>query len=405
MKYKHLTLKYAMVNAAFMFMVCATVGYSYNFLSQSGFEDGAVGIIITLVSVCGLIGQTLSGSIIDKSEKITEAKFIQGALILVMILGVILALIPPGSILMVIVSILCFTSASIGMPFLNSIAFVYEKDGQTINYGLCRGIGSLAWAIGSSLIGQLWARMGRTVMPWYVVAFAFITLVCIRLMPTPSKEAAAAADAEESVKPAEVKEDLSYGAFFSKYKKIVIVLLSLVCLYFSHFIINTYMAKVVGNILGDSANSVESVQGTALFIAAMAELPTMFLFSKLLEKFSVEKIMVIASIIWSAKHILTWMSSSVWMFYGTMVMQMVSYAAIVPAVVYFANNSVEDSDKNKSQAIFGAAMTVGMLIASFIGGQLYQNISVSTVLFIGAAVSCLGTFLMMVGMGAAKKKS
>ena len=281
MKYKNLTLKYALVNASFMFMVCATVGYAYNFLSQSGIADGTVGILITAVSLCGLIGQTLSGSIIDKSETIDEKKFISMSLIAVMALGVVLALVPAGSVLMMIVSVICFTFASIGMPFLNSMAFIYEKDGQTINYGLCRGIGSAAWAVGSSLIGQLWSIMGRTILPWYVVAFAALSFVLVNLMPTPSAEAEAAAAASDATK--EAPKDLSYGAFFSKYGKAMIVAVAMILMYFCHMMIQTYMAKVIGNIMGDAANAtgaVESVQGNALFIAAIVELPTMFLLDR-----------------------------------------------------------------------------------------------------------------------------
>lgn len=50
MKYRYLNFKYALINATFMFMVCATSGYAYNYLSQSGFADSAVGIIITAAS-------------------------------------------------------------------------------------------------------------------------------------------------------------------------------------------------------------------------------------------------------------------------------------------------------------------------------------------------------------------
>ena len=90
MKYKYLNLKYAAINATFMLMVCATSGYAYNFLSQSGFADGAIGIIIALVSICGLVGQTISGSIIDKSEKIDEKTFISGAMICTVVLSLLL---------------------------------------------------------------------------------------------------------------------------------------------------------------------------------------------------------------------------------------------------------------------------------------------------------------------------
>ena len=133
-------------------------------------------------------------------------------------------------------------------------------------------------------------------------------------------------------------------------------------MYFCHFIINTYMAKIIGHMMGDAAGAtgaVESVQGTALFIAAMVELPAMFFFSKIAEKFSITKILTFAAIVWSLKHALTWICPNVYLFYGVMVLQMFSYALLVPALVYYANDSVEAQDKNKSQAIFAATAKIG----------------------------------------------
>ena len=40
------------------------------------------------------------------------------------------------------------------------------------------------------------------------------------------------------------------------------------------------------------------------------------------------------------------------MFYAAMVLQMFSYAAITPAIVYFCNEQVAAEDQNKGQAIF-----------------------------------------------------
>ena len=406
MKYKYLNLKYALINASFMLMVAATAGYSYNFLSQSGFSDGTVGIIITSISLCGLIGQPFAGSLVDKSETLDEKKFISMAMIATIVLAALLAFLPQGSFLMIIATVACFFCATVSLPLFNSMAFIYEKDGQTINYGLCRGIGSAAWAVGSSLIGQLWSIMGRTILPWYVVAFAAICFVLVNLMPTPSAEAEAAAAASEVTKE-EAPKDLSYGAFFSKYGKAMIVAVAMILMYFCHMMINTYMAKVIGNIMGAAANetgAVESVQGNALFIAAIVELPTMFLFSKIIEKISIHKVMIFASIIWSVKHVLTWLCPNVIVLYMIMVLQMLSYAALVPALVYFANESVEAQDRNKSQAIFAATATVGTLLASLIGGQLFQFMSVSAVLFIAVIASCAGTVLMFIGIKAVESK-
>ena len=399
MKYKHLTLKYACINAAYLMLICATAGYAYNFLSQSGFADSAVGIIITLVSICGLISQTTFGSIIDKSEKLDEKKFVSLTMIVNIISSALLLFIPEGNVLTIIVSVIAFTSASAGMPFLNSMAFIYEKDGATINYGLGRGVGSAAYAVGSALLGQLWALAGRTIIPIYMIVFAVATLLLMQIMPVAPKI--------ESGDTSEVQESLSYGAFFSKYKKIIIPALSMVLIYFAHMMFNTYIAKVIANIIGPDAaaveGAVEGYQGTALFIQAMCELPTMFAFGLILKKFSINKLMCIATVFYSFKHILVAFCPNMYVFYFIMVLQMLSYAILLPGGVYLANEIVSAEDRNKGQAVIAAASTVGGLLASLIGGQLFTFMSVTAVMILGAAITVLGTVLMFVGVGTLKK--
>ena len=80
-----------------------------------------------------------------------------------------------------------------------------------------------------------------------------------------------------------------------------------------------------------------------------------------------------------------------------MILQMVSYAAITPAVVYFANDQVDEADRNKGQAVFMTANSVGGLLASFVGGWLFQLLSVRAGLTIGVIASVIGTALMVYG--------
>lgn len=400
-KYKNLNLKYALVNAAYLMLVCATSGYAYNFLSQSGFADGTVGTVITAISICGLFAQTAFGQIIDKSEKLDEKTFISMTMLVAIALSVLLIFMPKGSIVTILVVIVCFMSSAAGMPFLNSMAFIYEKDGAKINYGLGRGIGSGAYAVGSSLLGQLWAIGGREVLPIYVAVFATLTLLLVRLMPTPSKTA------EETEHTEEKTESLSYVQFFQKYKLVIIPVLAMILMYFCHMLINTYVAKVIENIIGAEAASVsgavEGYQGTALFIQAMCELPTMFAFAWLIKKFSINRLLVFCSIMYSVKHIMILLCPNIPMFYATMVIQMFSYAILVPGGVYLANELVAPEDRNKGQAIIGVTATIGGLLASFVGGQLFQVMSVTSVLFVGAVATVIGTVLMIIGIAAIKK--
>ena len=400
MKYKNLNLKYAVVNAAYLMLLCATAGYAYNFLTKNGFDSGTVGIIIAMISVCGIIGQTVFGSIIDKSERLDEKMFISISMCLTALLAAFLMLAPGKSILMVVLVVICFTSAAIGMPFLNYMAFIYEKDGQSINYGLGRGVGSAAYAVGSAVLGQLWGRFGKGILPIYILVLAVITFVLIRFMPSPDMALEEKVQHEQA---AEKKAGLSYVQFFRKYSFLIIPAVSMILLYFCHMIVNTFAAEVIGKIIGAEAaavdGAVESVQGTALFIQAMAELPTMFLFSLILKKIDINKILVFAAIAYSIKHILILLCPNTLMLYAAMILQMFSYAVLVPGAVYYANQNVAEEDRNKGQAIFGATVTVGGLLASLLGGQLLNITSITVVLIIGVVASLIGTALMILALG------
>ena len=386
MKLDHLNLKYALVNIGYLLLVCGTLGYAYNFLSQSGFDDGTTGLIITIISLLGVFAGPTAGAIVDRSETITQKTFIAASMVVTIVLSAILTMLPNGSPIIVPVVIIAFMSASIGMPLLNGMAFIYEREGGVINYGLCRGLGSAAYAVGSNIVGRLWSAFGKGALPVYIIVAALLTLGAIMLMPDVSNDIDVTSDDEPA------GESISLFQFFGKYRDITLVVLALVLMYFCHFIINTYMAKVIGMFVN---TNIETIQGNALFIAAMLELPAMFGFSFILNRLGVNRILVIASILYSVKHVITFASVNVPMFYAAMTLQMVSYAALVPAVVYFANEHVAEEDRNKGQAVFAAASSVGGLLASFLGGWLFTLLPVRGVLGIGAFASVCGTLLII----------
>ena len=390
MNLKNLNLKYALVNIGFLMMVAGTMGYAYNFLSQSGFADGTIGTIMTAISLIGVFAGPTAGDIVDRSERITQKMFISGAMIVCAIGAIVLFFLPKGSPLIIPTVVITFMSASVGMPLLNGMAFIYEKAGGVINYGLCRGLGSAAYAVGSNIVGRLWAVLGTKTLPVWALLGAAFTFVAINLMPNAPKDLAKSDDGGKKQ-----DDSITILQFFGKYRDITLVVISLVLMYFCHFIINNYMAKVIGMFVD---TGIEEVQGNALFIAAMLELPLMFSFSIILKRFGVNKILIFAAIVYSIKHVLTALSVSVPMFYFAMALQMFSYAALVPAAVYFANEHIDEADRNKGQAVFAAASSVGGLIASFLGGWLFTIAPVRFVLIVGAISSCCGTFLLIVAL-------
>ncbi len=395
MDLKNLNLKYALVNIGYMLLFSGSIGFAFNYLSHVGFATGTIGTVMSIVSLAGVFLGPVAGDIVDRSAKITQKLFIIASMLLCAMAGGILLVLPEGSFVILPVVVIAFVCASIGMPMLNGMAFAYERFGGTINYGLCRGLGSAAYAVGSNLVGQLWAGLGTTTLPLVVVAGSLFTVGMTMLMPSVPHEAQGA----KGVANKKTEESISILQFFGRYRALVSVIGALVLLYFCHNVVNTYMGALLGTFIDGAV--VESTQGTALFIQAMVELPTMFGFALLLKRLSVEKILAAAAVFYSLKHVLVLVAcnmGSVALFYAAMVLQMLSFAAITPGIVYFANKHVAGADQNKGQAVFATANTVGGLLASFVGGWMFELIGVMPGLTVGVVASCAGTLLMLWGL-------
>ncbi|MBR3313159.1 MAG: MFS transporter [Atopobiaceae bacterium] len=395
MNLKNLNFKYALVNIGYMLLISGSLGFAFNYLSQVGFEPGVIGTVMSVVSLAGVFLGPIAGDLVDRSQKITQKLFIIGSMIMCALAGSVLLMLPAGSLVILPVIVVAFVCSTIGMPMLNGMAFSYERFGGTINYGLCRGIGSAAYAVGSNLVGQLWAALGTSTLPLVVVAGALLTAGMTLLMPEVPRRATTGTSGEKGAAEA----SLSIPQFFGRYRSLVPVIGALVLLYFCHNIVNTYMGALLGTF--ETGAGVESTQGTALFIQAMVELPTMFGFALLLKRMSVEKILAVAAIFYSIKHVLVLVAcnaGSVPLFYAAMVLQMLSFAAITPGIVYFANKHVAGADQNKGQAVFATANTVGGLLASFVGGWMFELIGVMPGLTVGVVASCAGTLLMLWGL-------
>ena len=382
MKYRHLNLKYSLINAFYFMVMCGSAGFANNFLQAKGLETSVIGMILTGVSILALFGQTGMAPIIDRSEKLNEKKFIIFTLLVSIAMVALLCFIPDGSMLVIPITILGFAFASMGVPYLNSIAFIYESEGQTINYGLGRGVGSAAYAVAGLLIGQLISRTSAEVLPYWIVGNSVLALLVVSTLQVPQKV--------EKKETEEAQPKGSYIEFFKKYSDIVMVIVALICLYFCHMLINSYMINILENIGGTAAD-----QGNATFIQALVELPPMFLFALILKKFKVDHIMAFAAVFYSIKHIMILMTGNLVMYYAAMVMQMVSYALIVPATVYFADSHIAPEDRNQGQVLMGATGTIGGLLSASIGGILIQAVGVHTTLVIATGVSVIGTLLML----------
>lgn len=83
------------------------------------------------------------------------------------------------------------------------------------------------------------------------------------------------------------------------------------------------------------------------------------------------------------------------MIYIAQTLQMLSYAILIPASVYYANQIIEKSDSVKGQSMVTISIAASGIIANLVGGVLLDVISVKQVLLIGVGISIIGALIVI----------
>lgn len=395
MENKSLDIRYACIHGFYWMLCCSMIGFASVFLLDKGYNNTTIGVVLSISNILAVVAQPTVASYMDKTTKLSLRILISLILGMIIVFSLVLSFLTSSSILMVVLTIVVFTLMLTLQPFINSLTFVFEKNGIHINFGLARGIGSVAYAVMSLILGNVVASFSPELLPYFYVGLSVCTLVFVYTFYLPKGKKEIVHEEKN-----EIQDQLSMMQFMKKYQSFMILLIATVLLFFDHSIINNFFIQVVNHINGDSAD-----MGNAIFLAAVLELPTMALFTKLQQRIGCRQLLLISAVFFSAKHILTYFAVNMTMIYIAQVMQMLAYAIFIPASVYYVSQMVDSHDMNKGQALMTGAMTLAGVFASLAGGVLLDAFGVSKVLLIGAVVSLCGTFCMFISLKTGNKNS
>lgn len=382
---KKANVQYTFLNALYYSIAAVMVGYASVFLLDKGMNNTTIGLVLASSNLLAIFGQSFLASVLDKSKKMTQLSLIIILLSIIIFGSLFINVLADISLIaMTFLLIALYACSTMITPFINSLTFSFEQRGIILNYGVARGIGSAAYATMSLLLGFYINAFSPQSLPYFYIGLPTLTLFLvlnIRLPKLPEDTITT----DSSIMP-----DISIKDFFKKYNTLLLIFVATSLLFFDQTLINSFLIHVVRHVGGDSASL-----GNALFIQAMVELPTLFLFSKFQSKLGNNRLLIIAAIFFSLKHILTFLAINMSMLYMVMTLQLLANGLFVPASVYFMAHAVEASDLNKGQALMVASITLGSVLAGVVGGTLYDNLSVPNTLLIGAIISTIGTCTML----------
>jgi len=313
---KNLSPNYTLHQISYWAAAAGLMSFATAFLLEKGFSAAQVGLLLACGNLLSCGFQPLLAAYADKSGgNILKSLCLWLSLLSIVFLCAIQFLSLPRLIfgLCYLMAVFCFDAM---MPLLNSICVAYNSKGMRIDYGLGRGIGSLAFAFASLGIGKAIAAMGADSMVWMVLAVLALFVFATLSFPSIEKDRSEAAQAPDCCTVPE---------FLLRYKWYCVSLLGVMLLAMFHAMTENYLIEIAGRLGGDSSSV-----GIALFVATAIETPVIVYFEKIRKYISDNWLLRYAGLSFLLKSVLLFVAPSVTAIYLIQLLQATSYSFLSP---------------------------------------------------------------------------
>ncbi len=383
---KSLTAHIASIQAFYWMIFCPLYSYSSVYLLHKGFSNQQIGWVLALNGILAVFLQPWLGALADRSRRLPLKGFI---VILAFFPILMLAAMAYFSLSWLWISLFYVLALAITQtlqPLINSLTFECINAGYAVSYGFTRAMGSVAFAILSSLIG-LWLNSHS---PDSLPLLAAILFVVIFALVFFFPNLGAHRTPEQLHLAAEQESSAPSGSFLRRYKGFLLLILGVASIFIFHNLINLYLVQIMAPL-----GAQDSQLGLALTIAALCELPAFFGFSFLVRRVPAHVLLQLAGILYALRSLLFFFATSVWMINLGQVVQGVTYALIIPASVYYVDILMKDADKVKGQSWMTGGMTLGSILGSVAGGWMLDRFGVHPMLGLGVATAVVGSLLVI----------
>lgn len=374
---KSLTFRYTLHQMTYWAIAAGVVSFATAFLLQKGFAASMVGTLLAAGNLLSCLFQPL---LADRADRIggNVLKWLTvGLTVLSGLCFTAVQLLPLPDVIFGLLYLLGVFFFDAMNPLMNALNVSYTSGGYTINYGLSRGLGSLAFAFAALAIGEIMARFGADWMIW----------ISLALMAANTAMALTYPSVTEGVSREKRHNDCcSIPVFFRRYKWYCVSLAGVMLLGMFHAMTENYLIEIVTPLGGDSGSV-----GVALFIATAVEAAVLVYFDKLRSKVSDNWLLKYAGLSFLLKAVLFLFAGNVTFIYLIQLLQATSYTFLAPTQMYYASKKVHPADMVKGQAFITASYTLGCAAGNFAGGQLLSALGLQAMLVAGIMMAAAGT--------------
>lgn len=383
------SLAYYVIQGSYWMSICVASNYAAFYLQSRGYTNSQLGLILALGNIAGFLLSPGLASLIDRSKRVGIFHCLWLLLGAQALLLMLFALVPGKSLVISLAYGLYMAVVVAVNPLNTELCFQLTRWGYPVSYSPARGIGSLCYALMALILGQLSLRLGAGMLPYA----GLICLLCQALPLLYLCRLMAGNGQQEGSGQSKQAQGLSLGAFIKSNPRFSILMLGLALTFFSYNIYDYFLINIARSVGGDTGD----LGGISAF-KAMMEIPVMLMYVRLTRRYRCSSVICLSSLAFVAKSGALALAGSVGGLYAANLLQTLSFALMIPAMVQYVNLVIDPKDSAKGQAIANGMMTLGAVFASLIGGSLYDTLSVRSTLAIGTLIALAGFVITLLSI-------
>lgn len=394
---------YGLTQGVYLLLLAPIASFIAVYLLPMGYSNTEIGIILAVGNILALIFQPLISDLADRSRTLS-LEDINLIMALMLLLTMLLTYTRPHyGIYLMAVYILMLTVHTVFPPLLNALNFSMERLGFPMNYGICRGIGSITYAAANLLLGVLVTKYGRNVLSAVSIAGGIVLVLVISVLrkicckkrnsdaPLSGGKSTGICAEREKISGTEEKRAAGLLDFLRGNKVFFALNLSVFFLYIGQQTIEMFMMQIVSPIGGNSRD-----MGNILSFMSAMEIPMFFFFHNIRKKFSFGAILRFSGIFFFLRMIIIFFAKSPTVVFWSMILQAPSFGLFYPGMVDFINEKMERDEAVKGQAVFTMMITFSTVVCSFSGGLILDGLGVRALILLTLITSAAGNLVLWI---------
>lgn len=377
--FKSLQMKYNILHILFWISYLSIYGYIAIFLQYKGLTNAEIGVVSGAGALLSMFVSPFISSLISKIKGLTIKKMmlILYFIMLVLFVSLVFFDLPIWLIMMMYVALLCLAVSNV--PFLSMICMDYLKAGKYVNFGLSRGMGSVAYAVGAVVVSQMISWINPTVIVYVYIIFSLLLLYVLFSMP----------DTPVSQVP-EAKK-VSVFTIIKNYRTFFLMLLSFAFVYSASNTISTYLINIIENLGGNT-----SIYGIAIFFMAASEMPFMAITHNLLKKYKAETLLLAAIFFYLVRNFTICFAPNIVIVLIGMMFQGISFGIFTATIAYYVNDYLKVEDQMMGQTMIAMMSSgLGAAIGNIVGGFLQDYFGIESMFVFIGVMTVIGFVIMV----------